>query len=191
MKTKNSKKKNECKNLKIIIIILSLCVVLLSTYILYDKLVKDNTTKNPEYYYECDGCGNGPVAPVADINPIGIIEYKLGITVPVLYEKVDNYVVYNDEQPYYAAISFDNNSSLEIAKDFEQLSIPKKEYLSVGKQTIGSLELTVYSDYNVNNSKAAVWKYKDIYYAFELSEESELNFDDCVKELISQVIKHY
>jgi len=173
----------------IIILVLFVCVLGLSGYIVYDNVLQhDEETEDESYYGDCKGCDPSSV-PVSDLNPIGEIEHKLGIKVPVLYEKLDNYIIYNEGWPYYAFVSFDSDSSLEIAKDFKELSIPKSEFSSVSSKLVNSIEVTLYEDSIEDiNSKAAVWQYDKIYYAFELSGNSSLDFERCVEELIEQIV---
>lgn len=175
----NNKKKSDNMHLIIIIIVLSVCLVVLGGYVVYDLFNKNVL---------CDGC-NGDVAPVEDLSPISEMENRLGISVPILYEEIDSYSVYNEGWPYYASISFGNDNLLEITKDFDNLFISKNEYMSVSKDIINNIEVTIYSDSSDDGLfKAAVWKYNDIYYAFQIEKESSLNFDDCVENLIMQVI---
>lgn len=154
----------------------------LGGYIVYDKFYLSNK------YFLCYG-GNGELASVEDLSLINEMENRLGISVPILYDEIDNYSIYNEDWLYYASISFGSDNLLEIAKEFDNLFIPKNEYSSVSKNIINNIEVTIYDDFSeMGVSKAAVWKYKDIYYAFKLERQSSLNFDDCVEDLIMQVV---
>lgn len=180
---KKSVKGKNTNLLIIIVIILFILLLGLSGFVAYDKF-NDYYVRN----HGCVGC-NDELVPVTHVDPVGEIERKLDIVIPVLNDEIDDYTVFNEGWPYGAHISFNREASIEIAKEFSELSVSKIEFLSVGKDTIKSLDVSIYFDSTeLEPTKSAVWMYNDIFYAFTLKETSTLDFDECVETLIDQVL---
>ena len=168
----------------IAVIVLSVLVVGLSGYIFYDKYLGDYFR-----YRNCEGCNPNDPVPVKAFDPIGEMERKLNTIVPVLNEEIDDYSVFNKGWPYNGFVAFNREAHIDMAKDFKELSVYNREYSSVEKKTVKSLDVSIYFDSaELIPTKSAVWKYDGIYYAFTLDEASSLDFDKCVEDLISQVI---
>lgn len=185
---KSNKNKSKKKNFKIndtyliiVIVVLSICIVSLSGYIVYDKWLR-------EYFLDknCKGCNIDTVAHI-NLNPVEEMEDRLGITIPVLKDELDEYVVGNDY--FYARISFNKNSFIEIADKKENLFFEhNNNYSESSTELINDVDLSIYWNSGTDNSKVAIWYYNDVYYAFKVEDVSLVDFDKCVEDLIKQVI---
>ena len=180
-KNTKTKKKENNKYLIIAVVVLSICTIVLGGYIVYDEYLRDYFL-----YRDCKGCNPDTVAHI-DLSPIEEMEDRLDEDIPVLNNELDYYILRRDNK--YGRVDFNSESFIEIAKDFNDLDVSKIGYLSVDKEKINSLDVSIYSDSNGERStKAAVWKYKDFYYGFTLDNNSSLDFNKCVEELIKQVV---
>ena len=188
------KKKN--KGLIVVVIILALCVLGLLGYIIWNKVLDNSKSSNPtDDSFPCDGCDPSTVR-LLIVNSIEEIEERLGIKVPTIFEERDDgiYTVSNDGWPLYASINYGDEFELEIAKEYDQLSIPnRQDSSSVKKITVTNIEVTIWDTPVESNVSAALWQYKDFYYAFAFSPDnnkvySPNTLEESVNQLIAQMI---
>ena len=123
-------------------------------------------------------------------------EKKLNTKIPVLEsfdKKLYRIEVNGKGWPWHADVYYSKDAKLEMAKKTNNLVIPSEGTLESARERkdVGPVSVEYISENESSPYRKATWRYHGISYAFQLSTASELNIEDCVKEIIDQIVVKY
>ena len=159
------------------IVILSLIVVLLVATKIYEKTKKEEVPKGATITY----------------TSISQAEKKLNAKIPVL-ESISKkkYTIesYGQGWPWHVDIVYNEEARLEMAKKTSNLLLIAKDTLGSTRETkdVGYISVEYISENEDAPFKRATWRYNNISYVFQLSTSSEMNIEECVNEIINQIL---